>query len=172
MKKSFVLKINTFIKFEKKNSFEIKIKTNHFNTSIKREKNVMFISSSKNITHLKVKDENIARKLRISQKQQDKDKVIDTEVKKAEKNAKQYSFHKNNKLKEERLIKMNDNEKIIMRIRNADKTIRFYVIFKLKSSFEYRNMTKKKKKLREKKTLKNINARRFREEISNNVNFS
>ncbi len=59
-----------------------------------------------------------------------------------------------------------------MRVKNADKTIKFYVIFKLKSSFKYRNMTKKKKKLREKKTLKNINARRFREKILNNVNFS
>ncbi len=67
---------------------------------------------------------------------------------------------------------MNDDEKIIMRVRNADRTTKFYIIFKLKSSFEYRNMTKKKKKLREKKTMKNINARRFREEISSNVNFS
>ncbi len=86
MKKFFVFKINTFIKFEKKNSFEIKIETNDFITSIKREKNVMFISSSKNITHLKVKDENIARKLKISQKQQDKNKIIDIEIKKAKKN--------------------------------------------------------------------------------------
>jgi hypothetical protein len=67
---------------------------------------------------------------------------------------------------------MNDDEKIIMQIKNADRTARFYTIFKLQSSFEYRNMTKKKKKLRKKKTLKNINARRFREEISSNVNFS
>jgi hypothetical protein len=172
MKKSFVLKVNTFIKSEEKNSSEVKVETNDFITSIKREKNVMFISSSKNITHLRVKDESIARKLRISQKQQDRDRVIDTEVEEAKKSAKQYSSHKKSRLKRERLIRMNDDEKIIMRVRNADRAARSYAIFKLKSSFEYRNMTKKKKKLREKKTLKNINARRFREEISNNVDFS
>ncbi len=49
---------------------------------------------------------------------------------------------------------MNDNEKIIMRIKNVNKATRFYFIFKLKSSFEYRNITKKKKKLREKKNIK------------------
>ncbi len=82
------------------------------------------------------------------------------------------NIHLIKKVDKEKLITMNDDEKIIMRIKNADKAVRSYAIFKLKSSFEYRNMTKKKKKLREKKTLKNINARRFREEISNNVNFS
>jgi hypothetical protein len=85
MKKSFAFKVNTFIKSEKKNSSEVKIETNDFNTSIKHEKNVMFISSSKNITHLRVKDESIAKKLKISQKQQDKDRIIDTEVEKAKK---------------------------------------------------------------------------------------
>ncbi len=63
----------------------MKIETNDFITSIKREKNVIFISSSKNITHLRMKNENIAKKLKISQKQQDKDKIIDIEIKKSNK---------------------------------------------------------------------------------------
>jgi hypothetical protein len=137
----------------------MKIETNEFITSIKREKKISITSSSKN------KIENIAVQFRTSQKQQDKDVTIDTDAKETKKNVEQYSSHSKNKLKRERLMRMIEDEKTIMRTRNANKTIKFYVIFKLKTSSKYRNMTKKKKKQSVKKTLKNVNAKRFRDEV-------
>jgi hypothetical protein len=137
----------------------MKIKTNELITLIKREKKISITSSSKN------KVENIVVQFRTSQKQQDKDVTIDTDAKEIKKNVEQYSSHSKNKLKKERLTRMIENEKTIMRTRNANKAIKFYVIFKFKISSKYKNMTKKKKKQSVKKTLKNINAKRFRDEI-------
>jgi aspartate oxidase len=137
----------------------MKIETNEFITSIKREKKISITSFSKN------KIENIVVQLRTSQKQQNKDVTIDIDAKKTKKNVKQYSSHSKSKLKRERLTRMIEDEKTIMRTRNASKAIRYYVIFKLKISSKYRNMTKKKKKQSVKEILKNINAKRFRDEI-------
>jgi aspartate oxidase len=141
----------------------MKIEMNEFITSIKREKKNSITSSSKN------KIENIVVQLRTSQKQQDRDVTINIDVKEAKKNVEQYSFHSKNKLKREKLTRMIENEKTIMRTRNANKAIKFYVIFKLKTSSKYKNMTKKKKKLSVKKILKNVNAKKFRDEVSNKL---
>jgi aspartate oxidase len=141
----------------------MKIETNEFITSIKREKKNSITSFSKN------KIENIVVQLRISQKQQDKDVIIDIDVKKAKKNVEQYSSHSKNKLKRKKLTRMIEDEKTIMRTRNANKAIKFYVIFKLKILSKYKNMTEKKTKLNVKKILKNVNAKRFRDEVSNKL---
>jgi aspartate oxidase len=141
----------------------MKIETNEFITSIKREKKNLITSFSKN------KVENIVVQFRTSQKQQDRDVTIDIDVKEIKKNVEQYSSHSKSKLKREKLTKMIENEKMIMRARNANKAIKFYAIFKLKTSSKYKNMTKKKKKLNMKKTLKNVNAKRFRDEVSNKL---
>jgi aspartate oxidase len=141
----------------------VKIETNELITWIKREKKNSITSFSKN------KVENIVVQLRISQKQQDRDVIINTDVKKTKKNVKQYSSHSKNKLKRKKLTRMIEDEKTIMRTRNANKAIKFYVIFKLKTSSKYRNMTEKKKKLSVKEILKNVNAKRFRDEISNKL---
>jgi aspartate oxidase len=141
----------------------MKIETNKLITSIKREKKNSITLFSKN------KVEDIVVQLRTSQKQQDRDVTIDTDVKETKKNVEQYSSHSKSKLKRERLTRMIENEKTIMRARNANKAIKFYVIFKLKISSKYKNMTKKKKKLSVKKTLKNVNAKRFRDEVSNKL---
>jgi hypothetical protein len=95
--------------------------------------------------------------------------IIDIDVKKTKKNVKQYSSHSKNKLKREKLTRMIENKKTIIRTRNANKAIKFYVIFKLKTSSKYENMTKKKKKLNVKKILKNVNAKRFRDEVSSKL---
>ncbi len=95
--------------------------------------------------------------------------TIDTDVKETKKNVEQYSSHSKSKLKRERLTRMIEDEKTIMRIRNANRATRFYAIFKLKISSKYRNMTEKKKKLSVKETLKNVNAKRFRDEVSNKL---
>jgi aspartate oxidase len=137
----------------------MKIETNEFITSIKREKKISITSSSKN------KIENIVVQFRISQKQQDKNVTIDIDAKEIKKNVEQYSSHSKNKLKRERLTKMIEDEETIMRARNANKAIKFYAIFKFKTSSKYRKMTKKKKKQSVKEILKNINAKRFRDEI-------
>ncbi len=77
---------------------------------------------------------------------------------------KQYLSHLKNKLKRERLTRIIENKKTIMRAQNANKTIKFYVIFKFKISLKYKNMTKKKKQ-NVKEILKNVNVKRFRKEI-------
>jgi aspartate oxidase len=141
----------------------MKIEMNELITSIKREKKNSITSSSKN------KVENIVVQLRISQKQQDRDVTIDTDVKETKKNVEQYSSHSKSKLKREKLTRMIEDEKTIMRTRNANRTIKFYVIFKFKISSKYKNMTEKKKKLNVKETLKNVNAKRFRDEVSNKL---
>jgi uncharacterized Zn finger protein (UPF0148 family) len=141
----------------------MKIETNKLITSIKREKNNSIISSSKN------KIKNLAVQLRISQKQQDRDVIIDTDVKETKKNVEQYSSHSKSKPKKERLTRMIEDERTIMRTRNANRAITFYVIFKLKTSSKYKNLTEKKKKLSVKETLKNVNAKRFRDEVSNKL---
>ncbi len=117
----------------------MKIETNEFITSIKRKKKNSITSSSKN------KVENIVVQFRTSQKQQDKNVTIDIDVKEIKKNVEQYSSHSKNKLKKERLTRMIEDEKTIMRTRNANKAIKFYAIFKLKTSSKYKNMTEKKK---------------------------
>jgi isopentenyl diphosphate isomerase/L-lactate dehydrogenase-like FMN-dependent dehydrogenase len=117
----------------------MKIETNELITSSKREKKISITLFSKN------KVENIVVQLRTSQKQQDKDVKIDIDAKETKKNVEQYSSHLKNKLKKERLTRMIENEKTIMRTRNANKAIKFYVMFKLKISSKYKNMTKKKK---------------------------
>jgi aspartate oxidase len=126
----------------------MKIKTNEFIILIKREKKILITSSSKN------KIENIVVQFRTSQKQQNKDVTIDIDAKKTKKNVEQYSFHSKNKFKKQKLTRMIENEQTIMRTRNANKTIKFYVIFKFKISSKYRNMTKKKKKKKRKKDFK------------------
>jgi hypothetical protein len=141
----------------------MKIDTNELITSIKREKKISITSSSKN------KVENIAVQLRTSQKQQDRDVTIDTDVKETKKNVNQYSSHSKSKLKKEKLTRMIEDEKTIMRARNANRAIKFYAIFKLKTSSKYRNMTKKKKKQNVNETLKNVNAKRFRDEVSSKL---
>jgi aspartate oxidase len=141
----------------------MKIETNELITSIKREKKNSITSFSKN------KIESIVVQFRTSQKQQDKDVTIDTDVKETKKNVEQYSSHSKSKLKRKRLTRMIEDEKTIMRTRNANRAIRFYAIFKLKTSSKYRNMTKKKKKLSMKKILKNVNAKRFRDEVSSKL---
>jgi aspartate oxidase len=141
----------------------MKIETNELITSIKREKKNSITSSSKN------KVESIAVQLRTSQKQQDRDVTIDTDVKETKKNVEQYSPHSKSKLKRERLTRMIEDEKTIMRTRNANRATKFYAIFKLKISSKYRNMTEKKKKLSVKETLKNVNAKRFRDEVSSKL---
>jgi aspartate oxidase len=141
----------------------MKIKTNELITSIKREKKNSITSSSKN------KVENIVVQLRTSQKQQDRNVTIDTDVKETKKNVEQYSSHSKNKLKRERLTRMMKDEKTIIRTRNANRAIKFYVIFKFKISSKYKNMTKKKKKLSVKEILKNVNAKRFRDEVSSKL---
>jgi aspartate oxidase len=141
----------------------MKIETYEFITSIKREKKNSITLFSKN------KVENIVVQFRTSQKQQDKEVIIDTDVNEIKKNVEQYSSHSKNKLKKERLTRMIKNEKTIMRTRNANKAIKLYVIFKLKTSSKYKNMTKKKKRLNVKKTLKNVNAKRFRDEVSSKL---
>jgi aspartate oxidase len=118
----------------------MKIETNEFITSIKREKKISITSFSKN------KIENIVVQLRTSQKQQDRDVTINTDVKETKKNVEQYSSYSKKKLKREKLTRMIEDEKTIMRTRNANKAMKFYVIFKFKISLKYRNMTKKKKK--------------------------
>jgi aspartate oxidase len=137
----------------------MKIETNEFITSIKREKKISITSSSKN------KIENIVVQFRISQKQQNKDVTIDIDAKETKKNVEQYSSHSKNKLKRKKLTRIIENEKTIMRTRNANKTIKFFLIFKFKISSKYKNMTKKKKKQSVKKILKNINAKRFHDKI-------
>jgi hypothetical protein len=141
----------------------MKIETNELITSIKREKKNSVTSSSKN------KVESIAVQLRTPQKQQDRDVTIDTDVKETKKNVEQYSPHSKSKLKRERLTRMIEDEKTIMRTRNANRATRFYAIFKLKTSSKYRNMTEKKKKLSVKEILKNVNAKRFRDEVSSKL---
>ncbi len=112
---------------------------NEFITSIKREKKNSITSFSKN------KVENIVVQFRISQKQQNKNVIMNIDVKKTKKNVEQYSSHSKNKLKRKKLTRMIEDEKTIMRARNANRAIKFYVIFKLKTSSKYKNMTKKKK---------------------------
>jgi hypothetical protein len=117
----------------------MKIETIKLITLIKREKKISITSSSKN------KIENIVVQLRTWQKQQDKDVTIDIDVKETKKNVEQYSSQSKSKLKKEKLTRMIENEKTIMRIRNANKTIKFYAIFKFKTSSKYKNMIEKKK---------------------------
>jgi aspartate oxidase len=117
----------------------MKIEMNEFITSIKREKKNSITSFSKN------KVENIVVQFRISQKQQNKNVIMNIDVKKTKKNVEQYSSHSKNKLKRKKLTRMIEDEKTIMRARNANRAIKFYVIFKLKTSSKYKNMTKKKK---------------------------
>jgi aspartate oxidase len=141
----------------------MKIEMNEFITSIKREKKNSITSFSKN------KVENIVVQFRTSQKQQDRDVTIDTDVRETKKNVEQYSSHSKSKLKREKLTRMIEDEKTIIRTRNANRAIKFYVIFKLKISSKYKNMTEKKKKLNVKKILKNVNAKRFRDEVLNKL---
>lgn len=119
----------------------MKTETNEPTTPTKRGKEDSVTPSSKN------KAEGIAVQLRTPQKQQGRGVAIGTGVGEAKKNVEQYSPHPKSKLERERLARMTEDEKTIMRARNADRAARSYAISKLKASSEYRNMTEEEKKL-------------------------